>query len=72
VFAVNTSGKERVIYNFEYGTDGAAPAAPLTSVDGMYGTTTDGGGQNYSGAVFVVTESGTERVLHRFLKSLTV
>jgi uncharacterized repeat protein (TIGR03803 family) len=44
VFAVTTSGQERVIYHFKGGSDGYAPVGSLTWLDGrLYGTTFSGG-----------------------------
>jgi uncharacterized repeat protein (TIGR03803 family) len=71
VFSVDASGKERVIYRFKGGNDGAAPLAGVI-VDGvLYGTTSAGGGagacQGGCGTVFKVNTSGTsEAVLHAF------
>ncbi len=65
VFSVSTTGKERVLYRFAGGSDGAEPLAGLIDVHGtLYGTTTVGGGG--SGTVFSVTTAGKEQVLHRF------
>ncbi|MBV8491260.1 MAG: hypothetical protein JO199_12090 [Candidatus Eremiobacteraeota bacterium] len=66
VFSVTTSGKEKTLYRFKSGTDGADALAPLIAVNGvMYGTTADGGKSN-AGTVFSVTTSGKETVLYRF------
>lgn len=65
VFAITTSGKERVLHNFS-GVDGAEPLAPLIDVEGtLYGTTASGGVSN-GGTVFSITQSGKETVLHSF------
>ncbi|MBV8344306.1 MAG: hypothetical protein JO190_04830 [Candidatus Eremiobacteraeota bacterium] len=69
VFAIDVSGKERVIYRFKGGSDGANPQASLVFVDGkLYGTTVNGGtgGSGGKGTIFDVTPRGNERVLHRF------
>ena len=72
VFKINTSGKERVLYRFQGGKDGAFPWAKLTLVNGkLYGTTSAGGSGSYGsggeeGTIFEVSTSGKERVLHRF------
>lgn len=69
VFAISTGGKERVVYSFKDGRDGALPQSPLISVAGkLYGTTTDGGSQQnvVEGVVFEVSPAGAERVLYRF------
>lgn len=72
VFRISTSGKEKVIYRFQGGADGATPEAALVELKGvLYGTTYAGGsgcGGFYAGCgtVFSVTPSGKETVLHRF------
>jgi uncharacterized repeat protein (TIGR03803 family) len=44
VFSVSRSGKEKVLYSFRPGTDGARPLAGLLDVNGtLYGTTYEGG-----------------------------
>ena len=72
IFAVTTSGKERVMYRFKGGADGQAPDGILTYVSGRsYGTTLYGGdvscgsGGSGCGTVFRFA-SGKERVLYRF------
>jgi uncharacterized repeat protein (TIGR03803 family) len=72
VFAITTSGQERVLYRFKGGQDGSQPLASLIDVSGtLYGTTFNGGGTRCfgnagCGTVFAITASGEERVLHRF------
>ena len=70
VFAITTTGKERVLYAFTGGTggaDGANPYASLINSKGiLYGTTFGGGGQYNPGTVFAITTTGKERVLHAF------
>lgn len=72
VFAVSTSGKERVLYRFKHEPDGDTPLAGLAAVNGaLYGTTSAGGSRCDSdslgcGTVFKITTSGTESVLYRF------
>jgi len=74
VFEVTTSGKERIIYNFQGATDGYDPSSGLIVANGLlYGTTAEGGGTNGAcgitvscGTVFEVSTSGRERVLYRF------
>ncbi len=52
IFAMSTSGSERVLHGFAGGSDGATPQANLTYLDGViYGTTTRGG-PNDDGTVF--------------------
>jgi uncharacterized repeat protein (TIGR03803 family) len=75
VFAVTTSGNERVVYSFKWGSDGAAPIVGLTVLhDALYGVTWVGGVKTVCanflsqgcGTVFEVSTSGNERVLYRF------
>jgi uncharacterized repeat protein (TIGR03803 family) len=62
---------ERVIYNFQAGTDGAAPSASLIfdGAGNLYGTTISGG-PSLDGTVFQLTPTGgggwSESVLHSF------
>jgi len=66
VFAVTTTGKERVVHAFAGGRDGTLPQAPLLAVgDKLYGTATAGGTADF-GVVYEISESGAERVLHSF------
>lgn len=69
VFSIKSSGKEAVLYSFKGGkTDGAAPWAGLTNVNGtLYGTTVNGGAVG-DGTVFSITLSGKESVLHSFAR----
>ncbi len=74
VFETSTSGAEHVVYRFKGGKDGESPYAPVVVLNHkLYGTTAAGGiygagcgGGFRCGTVFEVSESGTERVLHRF------
>ena len=67
VFALSTSGKERVVYGFKGGKDGAEPTASLVAVKGtLYGTTSAGGGASGNGTVFAISAAGKERVVYRF------
>jgi uncharacterized repeat protein (TIGR03803 family) len=68
VFKITTSGEESVLYSFGSGSDGQNPAAGLIDVGGtLFGTTYFGGSfANDAGAVFKITTSGTERLIHRF------
>ena len=72
VFAITTSGKERVLYSFKGSPDdGRYPLAGLIQVKGtLYGTTESGGtycSSSYNcGTVFAITTSGKETVLHNF------
>jgi uncharacterized repeat protein (TIGR03803 family) len=66
VFALTATGKERVIYRFSGGSDGAQPAGGLVEVDGtLFGTTSAGGMGR--GTIFKVSADGkSERTLYRF------
>lgn len=75
VFAMDTSGNERVVYFFKGGSDGMYPGGGVSVVNGvLYGTTAGGGngcqtgpgGVEGCGTIYSVTISGKERVLHRF------
>ena len=74
VFAIDFKGRERVVYRFNGGSDGADPKSGLIAIDGtLYGTTYAGGiNCQYSsspsgcGVVFSIDSSGKESVLHRF------
>ena len=67
VFGVNTAGKERVLYRFGEGADGAGPYAGLVmdAKGNLYGTTNQGGASGY-GTVFKVDKTGKETLLHTF------
>jgi uncharacterized repeat protein (TIGR03803 family) len=70
VFAVSTSGKERVLYRFKGGHDGSDPLAGLLWLNGyLYGTATGGGGGcsgGGCGVVFAVSTAGKEQVVYKF------
>jgi uncharacterized repeat protein (TIGR03803 family) len=74
VFSITPGGKEKVIYSFGSGTDGAHPYAGLIDVKGtLYGTTVyrgayscNGSSYNGCGTVFSATPRGTEKVVHSF------
>ncbi len=67
VYRVSTSGKEKVLYQFKAGNDGAHPQfGPLVAVNGeLYGTTYQGG-TGGAGAVFEMTTAGAEHVIYSF------
>ena len=69
VFSITSSGTEKVIYSFKGGTMPEQPMTPLVSVNGkLFGTANGGGGQSGGGGtIFVVTPSGSEKVLYRFV-----
>lgn len=59
-------GREKVIYSFKGGSDGAHPESSLFTFQGaLYGTTLAGGSYG-KGTFFVVKPSGQEQVLHSF------
>jgi uncharacterized repeat protein (TIGR03803 family) len=79
IFSVNlSSDKERVVYSFKSGKDGASPMGSLLALGGaLYGTTANGGdasvecnGSDGCGTVFVLrhysTSSARQRVLYSF------
>jgi uncharacterized repeat protein (TIGR03803 family) len=67
VFAVSRSGEERVVHSFGGGSDGSGPRyAGLVSIGNTFYGTTCAGGTHGDGTVFMVTASGTERVLYNF------
>jgi uncharacterized repeat protein (TIGR03803 family) len=73
VFSVDPStGTQQTIYSFKGHADGKDPlSASLVDVGGtLYGTTHDGGTSGL-GAVFRVSTSGTEEVIHTFTGSAT-
>ncbi len=70
VFAIDSSGKERIVYRFQGGTDGRDPVGDLVVYKNvLYGVTTNGGDgncQNGCGTVFTTDSSGHVAVLYRF------
>jgi uncharacterized repeat protein (TIGR03803 family) len=72
VYALTTSGKEKVLYSFKGAPDGWEPLSGLINVNGTpYGTTFAGGKSgcqnNFGcGIVYSITTSGSEKVLYRF------
>ena len=70
-FTITPSGKETVLYRFGGSGDGYHPKSTLINVNGtLYGTTSAGGAYGHNsysgGAVFAITISGKETVLHSF------
>lgn len=67
VFEVAPGGAESVTYSFGGSGGGLAPEAPvLRDRDGNLHGTTEAGGANGLGTVFVLTAAGKERVVHSF------
>ena len=71
VFEVTPNGRERVLYSFTGGADGAGPAGTSVRDGGgnLYGTTFNGGLIACSfgcGVVFEITKTGTEKTLYSF------
>ena len=73
VFAITTSGQERVLHAFNGGTDGEGVFAGLIESGGvLYGTTGSGGdvscpnGTLGCGTIFRITPSGDETVIYAF------
>jgi uncharacterized repeat protein (TIGR03803 family) len=67
VFEITTAGKEHVLYTFKgYPSDGESPYASLVAVNGSLYGTTQSGGANRIGTVFVVDTSGKEHVIYSF------
>ena len=67
VFKLDKSGKEKALYGFTGGTDGANPYAGLVgdAEGNLYGTTNQGGASG-EGTVFMLDKAGNETVLHTF------
>lgn len=67
VFRLTGNGKEKVLYSFAGGSDGANPQTDLiTDADGnLYGTASAGGANN-CGIAFKVRPNGLETVLYTF------
>jgi uncharacterized repeat protein (TIGR03803 family) len=72
IFSITASGREKVLYSFEGGSDGAAPSGALRALHGtLYGTAQNGGtavGPCYAGCgtIFKVSTSGEEQTVYRF------
>jgi len=72
VYKLTPNGVETILHSFNYngGTDGAAPDGLILGKNGvLYGTTLGGGanvGAGYPGTVFQVTKKGVEKVLYSF------
>ena len=58
---------EKIIWSFGSGTDGRAPAAGLTPVNGTLYSTTEGGGTSGHGTVFAFdSATGAEKIVYSF------
>ena len=69
LFEVSQSGTESVLYNFTGGADGGKPLGSLVKdANGNFYGTTQSGGSDYNGAVFKVSPTGVETVLHSFTR----
>jgi uncharacterized repeat protein (TIGR03803 family) len=71
VFKLDTKGKEKVLYSFKGGMDGANPEAGLVrdAAGNLYGTTFYGGGTGCyggCGTVFKVGKGGNKTLLYSF------
>ncbi len=72
VYRISSSGKETVLHGFgKSSVDGNFPLGGLISVNGTLYGTTDGGGiyqgtSGGGGAVYSITSSGSETLLHSF------
>ncbi|MFY9719876.1 MAG: choice-of-anchor tandem repeat GloVer-containing protein, partial [Candidatus Cybelea sp.] len=66
-FKIGMDGTEKVLHNFGPEPDGANPVASLIDVKGrLYGTTSNGGSNEYYGTVFSISTTGREKVLYSF------
>jgi len=67
VYRLDKAGREKVLYEFKDGTDGARPYAGvvLDATGNLYGTTYYGGASQL-GVVYKLDPSGRETVLHDF------
>jgi uncharacterized repeat protein (TIGR03803 family) len=71
VFKIDPAGTETVLHRFQGGSDGQAPAAGFTIVNGtLYGTTFFGGGFGCNGkgcgTIYKVDPSGSTTVVYAF------
>lgn len=71
VFSVSTSGKEKVLYRFTAGADGAFPDAGVIDLNGtLYGMAGQGGGTGCGGrgcgSIFGLSTSGSFRTVYSF------
>jgi uncharacterized repeat protein (TIGR03803 family) len=64
--SLRTAATITPLYDFKGAPDGAHPLAGLTIANSRLFGTTESGGANSAGTVFVITPSGTETVLYSF------
>jgi uncharacterized repeat protein (TIGR03803 family) len=65
IYSLSITGKEKVLYSFDY-YDGYAPEGGLLAYNGLlYGTVAVA--SNYYGEVYSITPSGSFTVLHKFM-----
>ncbi len=67
VFSLTTAGALTTLYNFDGGTDGSYPKAPLVADAGgnLFGTT-EYGGLNGTGTIFKITQAGALTTMRPF------
>lgn len=66
VFAIDPSGRERIVHSFNRKHDGVDPSGGVIAIGRtLYGTTLLGG-TNENGTIFALDTSGRVRVLYRF------
>lgn len=69
IFSVSTSGKEKVLYSFTGGSDGAFPNAGLIDLNGtLYGMAEQGGAgcSGGCGTIFSLSASGAFKAIYSF------
>jgi uncharacterized repeat protein (TIGR03803 family) len=70
LFKVSLQQGESVIYTFNGPpSDGSVPVGNLVEVGGLFYGATGGGGANGTGAIFAISASGSETILHSFAAS---
>jgi uncharacterized repeat protein (TIGR03803 family) len=71
VFSITGAGDEQDLFNFDCGSEGANPQAPLLDINGALYGTTDYGGAYGAGTVFSISPAGKESVVYSFGTSKT-
>jgi uncharacterized repeat protein (TIGR03803 family) len=67
IFKITAAGDLTILYRFAGGDDGSSPQAPLVlASDGNFYGTTESGGANSAGTIFMVTPAGTLTTLYAF------